>query len=295
MIRSKCQLLGICLSLLFIDCGAQNTSVIENSINIGTHRLHFYSKGSGSPTIVLDVGMGESYKDWLPLLDRISQKKLIFCYDRAGYGQSEMGPFPRNCDTAADELQKLLDKANIKGSYILVGHSLGAINLQIFAHKNIENITGMLLLDPPPLDWISGKGFPELTRMAEKQTKVFEETAESMKNSDNSEQQKQANFFLTLASEHGEMFLSSSKQLASITSFKDIPLIVIASGEPNPAFGDDAVLFQKFWNDQCKQLAERSSKGKYLLSAESSHHIHRDDQDIVLMAINELLSKSNRK
>jgi hypothetical protein len=115
-----------------------------------------------------------------------------------------------------------------------------------------------------------------------------------MRNSDNNEQKKQANFFLTLASEHGEMFLSSSKQVAAIKSFKDLPLIVIASGKPNPAFGDDAVIFQEFWNDQCNQLAKKSSEGKYLLSAESSHHIHRDNPEIVLTAINELLSRSKR-
>jgi pimeloyl-ACP methyl ester carboxylesterase len=291
---SKRHLLGICLSLLFIDCAAQDTSVTENSINIGTHRLHFYSKGSGSPTIVLDAGMGNSYRDWLPLFEKVSQKIQIFCYDRAGYGQSEMGPLPRTCDKAADELQKLLDNANIKGPYLLVGHSLGALNLQIFAHKNMKNIEGMLLLDPPPLDWISGKGFPELTRMAEKQTRVFEETAKSMRNSDNNEQKKQTNFFLTLASEHGEMFLSSSRQVAAITSFKDIPVIVIASGKPNPAFGDDAVPFQKFWNEQCKQLAAKSSNSKYLLAAESGHHIHIDNSEIVLKAINELLSEGNK-
>lgn len=285
---SICLLLAIILSILFIECGAQDSSFTAKSINIGTHQLHFYSKGSGLPTIVLDAGMAESYKDWLPLLEKISQRSQIFCYDRARYGQSEVRPFPRSSDKAADELQKLLDKTKNKGPYILISHSLGAINLQIFAHKNIENITGMLLLDPPPLDWISGKGFPKLTSMAEKQTKEFENIAESMRNSDNNEQKKQADFFMTLASEHGEMFLSSSEQVEAIKTFNDLPLIVIAAGKPNPAFGDDAVSFQKFWNDQCKQLAEKSSKGKYLLSSESGHHIHRDDPDIVLMAINEL-------
>ena len=87
------------------------------------------------------------------------------------------------------------------------------------------------------------------------------------------------------------MFSSSVHQWASIKSFKDIPLRVIASGKPNPVFGADSTVFQKFWNEQCEKLATKSSHGKYILALESSHHIHRDNPAIVLNAINELLAE----
>jgi hypothetical protein len=53
--------------------------------------------------------------------------------------------------------------------------------------------------------------------------------------------------------------------------------------------GENAEAFQKFWNDQCKELSSKSKNGKYILAAESSHHIQRDDPEIVLKSINELL------
>lgn len=288
----KHHLFGLCLSLLVVNLSAQDKSIREDYINIGSYPMHYYCIGNGSPTIVLDVGIGETYRDWLPFLEKITDKTQIFCYDRAGYGQSEMGTLPRDGNTEAAELRVLLEKAIIKGPYILVGHSLGALNLQIFASRNKTDIAGILLLDPPPLNWILGEGFPKLTELAEQATKNFENLSENMRNSENESDRQKADFFKTLASEHREMFSSSGKQAAAIPSFGDIPLIVIASGKANPQMGEDAEKFQKFWNDQCEKLSLKSKNGRYVLAAESSHHIHRDDPNIVLKAINELLSES---
>jgi len=282
--------LGICVFALSLNVSAQNTLVKESSIEVHSHQLHYYLIGSGSPTVVLEVGIGETYRDWLPFLEKIANRTRVFCYDRAGYGQSESGPMPRNCKREAEELRELLDKADITGPYIMVGHSLGASILQVFASQNETDVAGMLLLDPPPLDWISGKEFPQMTPLAEQTTHEFERLAETMGKSNNQADKNRENFFRTLASEHGEMFLSSAKELAAIKSFGEIPIIVIASGKVNPKMGNDAELFQDFWNDQCKQLASHSTNGKYVLAAESSHHIYIDNPEIVVNAINELLN-----
>lgn len=294
MKRIKIQITVLYIILLTFDLSAQEISAVENNINIGTHRLHCYYFGNGSPTIVLDPGLGETYKDWLSILKKLSDKNQVFCYDRAGYGQSETGPLPRNCINEARELKKLLDKARIRGPYLLVGHSLGALNLQVFADEYPEEVAAILFLDPPPLEWISGNRFPELMELAVHTTAEFERLSRSLSNTDNEDDKKRANFFKTIASEHREMFLSSAKQAAAIKSFNGIPLFVIASGSSNPQFGEDAELFQKFWNDQCRQLAAKSSNGKYLLAKESSHHIHLDNPSIVLQAISDLLNASDR-
>ena len=50
-----------------------------------------------------------------------------------------------------------------------------------------------------------------------------------------------------LASEHREMFSSSAQQASSIAPLGSIPLVVVASGTPNPVFGDVAEFYQEFW------------------------------------------------
>ena len=279
--------------ILAINLSAQDKPVRENNIIINSHSMHYYCTGTGSSTIVLDVGIGETYRDWLPFLSMINDKVQIFCYDRAGYGESEMGALPRDSKTEVDELKTLLEKANIKGPYILLGHSLGALNLQIFASRYKNEVAGILLLDPPPLDWILGKEFPEMTKLAEQTTDNFKNLFDKMKASDNAGDRQQTNFFLTLSSEHEEMFSNSGKQVAAIKSFGDIPLVVIASGKANPQMGDDALTYQKFWNEQCKKLSLKSTKGEYLFAAKSSHHIHIDNPEIVINAINKLLLEVN--
>jgi pimeloyl-ACP methyl ester carboxylesterase len=286
---SKRYILEIFLLITALNIYAQEKRVIENDIIVNSHKMHYYLLGKGAVTIVVDVGIGNTYRDWLPFLNKITNEVQIFCYDRAGYGQSEIGKMPRDSRTEADDLKALLKKAKIKGPYILLGHSLGALNLQIFASQYKTDVAAMLLLDPPPLDWIMGKGFPKLKSLAEQTTKSFENNYENLKYSADAGDRRRADFFKTLASEHGEMFSGSAKQAASITSFGDIPFIVIASGKPNTQMGDEAEAFQKFWNDQCKLLSSKSKRGKYELAAESSHHIYRDDPEIVLKALNKLL------
>ena len=293
MRSSKRYIPGMFLLIAFLNIYAQEKPVTENDVIVNSYKMQYYLLGKGAVTMVLDVGIGNTFRDWLPFLNKFTNNVQIFCYDRAGYGQSEIGKMPRDSRTEADDLKALLEKAKIKGPYILLGHSLGALNLQIFASQYKTDVAGMLLLDPPPLDWILGKGFPKLKALAKQTTKSFENYFENLKYSGNAGDRQRADFFKTLASEHGEMFSSSAKQAASINSFGDIPLIVIASGKPNTQMGNEAEAFQNFWNDQCKLLSSKSKRGKYELAAESSHHIYRDDPEIVLKAINELLKNKH--
>jgi len=55
----------------------------------------------------------------------------------------------------------MLENASIPAPYVLVGHSLGALNVQVFASKYQKAVTGMILLDPPPLSFILGQEWPE--------------------------------------------------------------------------------------------------------------------------------------
>ena len=89
----------------------------------------------------------------------------------------------------------------------------------------------------------------------------------------------------TIASEHREMLGRSARQVAEIESFGEIPLIVIASGRPNPAFGDVADEFQRYWIDRSRALAARSDRGRFVPAEQSSHMLHLDAPDLVASSI----------
>jgi pimeloyl-ACP methyl ester carboxylesterase len=263
-------------------------------VDIGTHSLHIYCIGEGSPTVVIDVGVGESYTTWQSVQEQISHETRVCAYDRAGYGQSEPGPLPRDAGREADELRLLLQKAGVKGPYVLVGHSLGAINAQVFASRYPSLVAGAVLLDPTPLGWLMGDAFAELRPMFIQQADGFKSQAEAMRSSSDPKERATADFYAMVASEMTEALEATAQQLAAIKSFGDMPLTVVAATKPEPRFGDSAQAFQQFWIEQSEQLAKKSTQGVFIRAEGSSHHIHLDAPQLVIDAIAKMVRRASR-
>jgi pimeloyl-ACP methyl ester carboxylesterase len=183
----------------------------------------------------------------------------------------------------------LLDEAKVRGPYVLVGHSLGGINAQVFAKRYPDLVAGLVLVDPAPLAFIAGQAFPELYQMLEGESANMREMAEAARQSADDEFQAKAHYLEAVASEHASLVGESAAQVAAIESFGDVPLVVVAAGKPNPAFGESAEAFQEFWIEQNRMLADKSSRGTFILASESGHYLHEDVPDLVLQAIRQIV------
>jgi len=250
-------------------------------INVGSHSLHAVVAGRGSPAVVFDGGIGVRCNEYRELQGKIAVSTTVVAYDRAGYGSSEIGPLPRDSRSEVEELRTLLAKLRIPPPYILVGHSLGGLNMEVYAGLHSEEVAGLVLLDPPPLSFILRKEYTELATMADQMTDEWQGIADRGLQLENEEERAEAGLFQMLASEHREMFNSSSQQASSITSFANIPLVVVASGVPNPMFGDIAEIYQKYWAAQSEALSTKSSRGRFVLAKTSTHRLHDDASDLV--------------
>ena len=262
---------------------------MDKNVSVGTHSLHIRCLGRGSPTVVIDTGVGDTMERWQAFQSQVAQITHVCTYDRAGYGSSESGPLPRHSQRAADELQQLLKNAGVRGPYVLVGHSLGGLNMQVFANRYPDLVAGMILLDPAPVPFITGQAFPELSQMFEQQAVDLQRVAEAARQSPDADAQVKANYLEAVASENNELIGESASQVAAIESFGDIPLVVIGSGKPNSAFGPEAEAFQQFWIEQNRELTAKSSNGKFVLAQESSHYLHEDAPNLVLDAIRQMV------
>ena len=89
-------LLALCCQFLLVGCSTAPHSPIDRQVSVGTHALHLYCQGRGNPTVVIDTGSGETYESWMPLIGKLAQETRVCAYNRAGYGQSEPGPLPRD-------------------------------------------------------------------------------------------------------------------------------------------------------------------------------------------------------
>src|SRR5260221_7958357 len=155
--------------LLFILCAlpiatrAQATGVGQNSppplgklVDVGGYKVHLYCTGAGSPTVVI-VGAGFSF-DWGLVQPGVASVTQVCSYDHSGIAWSDNGPTD-SCELRAREIHEALKNAGIKGPYVLVGHSLGALVARLYAGQYPNDVAGagflpytisMIKSSPPP-------------------------------------------------------------------------------------------------------------------------------------------------
>lgn len=285
----------LCVVLALAGCGQGSDAPVDRLVDIGTHALHLYCQGKGSPTVVIDTGSGDTYESWLPLIGVLTRETRVCAYDRAGYGQSEPGPLPRDAGREADELRLLLKTGGVKAPYVLVGHSLGALNAQEFASRYPDLLDGLVLLDPTPLAWLTGDAFQELLPMFTQQADTFRSQAEAMRSLPDAKDRATAAFLTMLTSEMTELPRATAAQLAAIQSFGDLPVTVVGATKPDPRFGAPADAFRQFANEQCEQLARKSTRGAFVRAEGSSHLVHLDAPELVRDTVLEMVLQARKR
>jgi pimeloyl-ACP methyl ester carboxylesterase len=116
-------------------------------VDVGGYRLHLHCIGQGSPTVVLDAGLGAFSLDWGAVQPQIAKSTRVCAYDRAGLGWSDPGRTPRSPQQFASELHALLTKGGVEGPYVLVAHSLSGKTARLFASQHPDDVAGMVLVD----------------------------------------------------------------------------------------------------------------------------------------------------
>ena len=119
-------------------------------IDVGGHKLHIYCVGphNAKPAVILEAGGGAFSKDWTAVQSLLAERVRTCAYDRAGLGWSDPGPAPRTLAQEVFELHALLKSANISGPLVLVGQSLGALDVRLFAEDYGNDVAGVVLVDP---------------------------------------------------------------------------------------------------------------------------------------------------
>jgi pimeloyl-ACP methyl ester carboxylesterase len=116
-------------------------------VDVGGHRLHIWCSGSGTPSVILETGLGGSGADWGFVRPEVAGFTQVCSYDRAGMGYSDPGPSPRTTRRLTYELAQLLDRAGIAGPVVLVGASIGGLVVRVFASEHPERVAGLVLVD----------------------------------------------------------------------------------------------------------------------------------------------------
>jgi hypothetical protein len=111
-------------------------------VDVGGYRLHIHCLGEGSPTVVLDAGLGGFSLDWSLVQPELAATTRVCTYDRAGYGWSDPGPQSRTPGQIVEELHTLLLNADIEGPYVLAGHSAAGKPVRLYADRYPHDAVG---------------------------------------------------------------------------------------------------------------------------------------------------------
>ena len=136
-------------ALLILSALAAATGALNNGIDVvssyrtappgafylvGSHRMHLDCEGFGSPTILLDAGLGNDALIWSRVQPILARATRVCSYDRAGYGWSKAVDTRRDADHIVAELHGLLLAAGLLGPLVLVGHSIAGLYIRDYAN-----------------------------------------------------------------------------------------------------------------------------------------------------------------
>ena len=125
-------------------------------VDIGGRSLYLDCRGSGSPTVILESGLGSDAGGWGFVLPKVAERTRVCAYDRAGLGRSDPQPGTHSVGEAVADLRQALDVAGERGPFVLVGHSYGGVLVRVLAAAARDDVRGVVLVDPwiPDGTWV---------------------------------------------------------------------------------------------------------------------------------------------
>jgi pimeloyl-ACP methyl ester carboxylesterase len=270
-------------------------------VDVGGYRLHINCTGTGSPTVVIDAGLGDWSASWSSWVQpEVAKTTRVCTYDRAGAGYSEDGPLPRTAEQFAKELHTLLQHAAIPGPYVLVGHSMGGLPVRVFVHTYPTDVAGVVLIesmnprqakpsatDTPPPAATRSSGVSILTLPARiGLVRLFAGPLGLTSGLSPEVQHAYTAFSVTPRSFQTQLdeaagLPESFIQAGAVKTFGDVPLIVLSRGlDPD-----------QDWQAMQTELLQLSSHSQQLIADKSGHNIQLDQPDAAATAIIKMVAQ----
>ena len=276
-------------------------------VDVGGRNMHIHCMGEGSPTVILDSGLGDSYLSWHKVQPEIAKFTHVCSYDRAGLGFSDPGPQPRTSKVIAEELRALLQAAGVPPPYVIVGHSMGGYDVRVYASIYRSDIVGMVLVDASHPDQ-ENRFPPELKNMEGSWRREAEFIAYAMPFGvprflglcDNDPTSRAADCNARTAREQLaeiKAFPESAAETAATGSLGDLPLAVL-SHDPDKPSGDlppeIAKPTNEAWERMQVELTYLSTRGTRTIAKNSAHYIQIDRPDVVIEAVRNVVEQARQ-
>jgi len=245
--------------------------VTDGMVDVGSLSLHIHCVGEGSPVVVMDAGLGNDGSVWKRVQREVSRGTRACVYDRAGTGYSSPALAPHSNRQMARELHQLVTHAGLTGPYVLVGHSMGGINVRLFAAEHPDLVVGMVLVDATVNPLAARSLVPE------EEMKKFREMLPSIGEGVDLD---------TFVAGAAEMRAASQSLGAK-------PLVVLTRGLPDEepwATPEQRAEMLRIWQEQQTELPKLSSNSVQVVVPTSHHFIQLEAPGLVAGAVTQVVN-----
>jgi pimeloyl-ACP methyl ester carboxylesterase len=306
--RWRCIIEGIPLSLIALTAivvaaicvfgliPSQGASFRGAIYVVDGHRMRIDCEGKGSPTLVLNSGLGNDGLIWSRVQTALATTTRVCSYDRAGYGWSDPVSTVRDADHIAAELHGLLLNAGVRGPLVLMAHSIAGLYVRDYVNHYPDGVVGLVLVDASaPSQYRS--------RITETDSPSLESRIE------------QAVFLLRLnrlvgacpgsfpgprlgsdlpfegvCREHLDTYAeelrnfdSSSIEAVSDRSYGTLPILILSRGTTD-----------KSWNNKQEEMTRLSADAHRIIATGSSHYVQLDSPELVVNQVRLFIERLSR-
>jgi pimeloyl-ACP methyl ester carboxylesterase len=287
------------LSLLALPSAAPATDIAARLPDGRT--IQFRCVGTGKPTILLEPGWSADKTAWPRVQPALATRSRTCSYDRAGAGESDPGPLPRDGAAIAADLDAALRAARIPGPFLLVGHSAGGLYVRHFALRRPGEIAGIVLADSTVehlqarFEARFGPGAGSLDALIKRSELCLAAARAGPIPADDPKLARCRVQPETAAATRWEQRLSELTTLFGTTSsalagergnLGAIPLVVLTAGR------DFQEPVASVWQGLHREVAARSTCSTTRVIAESGHMMMRDRPDAIIGAVDDVLASA---
>ncbi|MCK9638256.1 MAG: alpha/beta hydrolase [Methylobacter tundripaludum] len=265
----KTKLLTISIAVFIVtllsSCASLPNSTTEK---ISNRQVEFALTQHNTVPVVFENGLGGRMEWWKKVLSEISKDTTTFAYNRPGYGESDSVLTPRDGSHIVDELRLLLRSEGLTPPYILVGHSLGGLYMQLFARRYPDEVSALILVDSTHPKQLDGEG------AIEKQSFWVRGIIGAL--------------VTGTAKEEFNLLPQTGEQVLSLPTLLNKPVFVLSASQPmeeKSKLADDA-------NEKRKDIARLYPNAKQIW-VDSGHVIPLEKPESVVSVIREVLTSKH--
>ncbi len=242
--------------------GSDHLPTGQSSVNVNGGKLAYWCEGSGSPTVVIKQGLfrnplpefdEDDWYGWGSALRGISDFTHVCVYNRRGVPRSDPLALDvvRTCQDHADDLLAFVETLGLPEQIVLVGHSWGGLDIQLFALQHLDRVFALVLVDsshPQGSEFIG---------------------------------------FRAAASPEWVDIPQSEDSFDGVANLRDIPVVVLSQGTYLEATASQA----ETWADLQADLTGLSSNSQHIVLPDSGHLVMIDRPDAIVEAVRAVIDQ----